>query len=103
PAATCTRPEAPKIDAATASASMEALAAAKQQTQTFITASDTYQACVLGEAKAKLEEAKAKKVDFDQGIAKRAQSQVSANQADKEKVGAAFNAAVRAYKAAHPS
>ena len=32
-----------------------------------------------------------------------AQAQISANQSDKEAAGAAFNAAAKAYKAAHPS
>ncbi|MFC3077101.1 hypothetical protein ACFODL_03255 [Phenylobacterium terrae] len=99
----CTRPEAPAIDSQAASASVEALTAAKQQTVDFIKASDAFQTCVLAEAKAKKDEAKAKKVAFDSSIADRAQRQVSANQSDKEKVGAAYNAAVKAYKAANPS
>lgn len=99
----CARPEAPAIDPQAASASVESLSGAKQQTLDFIKASDAYQECVLAGAKAKRDEAKAKKVAFDPAIAERAQRDVSANQADKEKVGAAFNAAVKAYKAAHPS
>lgn len=99
----CARPEAPTIDRQAASQSVEALTAAKQQTVDFISASDAYQECVLADAKAKKDEAKAKKVAFDTSIADRAQSQVSANQADKEKVGAAYNEAVKAYKAANPS
>lgn len=99
----CARPEAPAIDSQAASASVDALTAAKQQTVDFIKASDAFQTCVLAEAKAKKDEAKAKKVAFDSSIADRAQREVSANQADKEKVGAAYNAAVKAYKAANPS
>jgi hypothetical protein len=99
----CTRPEAPAIDSQAAAASVEALTAAKQQTVDFIKASDAFQTCVLADAKSKKDEAKAKKVAFDKSIADRAQSQVSANQTDKEKVGAAYNEAVKAYKAANPS
>ena len=99
----CTRPQAPAIDPQAASASVETMTAAKQQAVDFIKASDAYQECVLADAKAKKDEAKAKKVAFDKSIADRAQAEVSANQADKEKVGAAYNAAAKAYKAAHPS
>lgn len=99
----CTRPAAPSIDPQAAAASTETLTAARQQTLDFIKASDAYQDCVLADAKAKKEEAKAKKVAFDTSIADKAQREVSANQADKEKAGAAYNEAVKAYKAAHPS
>lgn len=99
----CTRPEAPAIDPQAAAASVEALASAKQQTVDFIKASDAFQECVLADAKARKDEAKAKKIAFDPAIADRAKREVSANQSDKEKVGAAFNAAVKAYKAANPS
>jgi Skp family chaperone for outer membrane proteins len=99
----CTRPEAPAIDSQAAAASVETLTAAKQQSVEFIKASDAFQDCVLNDAKAKKDEAKAKKVAFDPSIAQRAQREVSANQADKEKVGKAYNEAVKAYKAAHPS
>lgn len=99
----CTRPEAPAIDAQAAAASIETLGAAKQQTLDFIKASDAFQTCVLADVRAKKDEAKASKVAFDNSIADRAQADVSANQADKEKVGGAYNAAVKAYKLAHPS
>src|SRR5688572_6243911 len=70
----CARPEAPAIDSKAAAASVEALNAAKEKTVAFIKASDDYQTCVLAAAKAKQEEAKAKKIPFDQSIAKRATS-----------------------------
>lgn len=98
----CTRPEAPKIDSKAAAASMEALTAAREQTQAFIKASDDYQTCVLEAAKAKKAEADAKKQPFDQAIARRAQKQVSDNQAEKERVGKAYNEAVKVFKASNP-
>lgn len=100
---TCTRPEAPPIDSKTAAASLEALTAARDQTQAFLKASDEYQTCVLDAAKAKKEAAAAAKQPFDPAIAKKADSDLDANQSDKERVGKAFNDAVKAYKAAHPS
>jgi hypothetical protein len=98
----CDRPTAPPaIDGATAT--MEQLVAQKNAVTTFMTTSDTYQSCVLDGVAAQREAAKKAKTKLDPAVAKAADDAVSANQTDKEQVGAAFNAAVKAYKAAHPS
>jgi Skp family chaperone for outer membrane proteins len=98
----CTKPAAPAaVDGATAS--MEQLLAAKKEVSDFIAASDAYQTCVLDSVEAQRKAAKAEKRKLDPQVSKTADADIKANQADKEKVGADFNAAARAYKAAHPS
>jgi len=98
----CVRPSAPAaVDGATVT--MEQLMAAKKETADFMTASDTFQSCVISDLTAQREAAKAAKTKFDKSIAKAADAKISENQADKVSVGQAFNGAVRAYKAAHPS
>jgi hypothetical protein len=101
-AADCARPAAPaKIDGATAT--MEQLQAGKAEVTAFMGASDTYQSCLLDDLEAQRKAAKAEKKKLDPAVAKATDAKVSENQADKEKVGADFNSAVKAYKAAHPS
>lgn len=100
--AACTRPEAPAAVDGT-SATMEQLLAAKSAVTDFIAASDTFQTCVINDLDAQKKAAKAAKTKLDPAIAKAADASVSANQADKERVGQAFNSAAKAYKAAHPS
>jgi hypothetical protein len=101
-AADCVRPEAPApVDGATAT--MEQLVAAKTAVTDFIAKSDAYQTCVLDDVAAQKDAAKKAKTKFDPAISKAADAKVSENQADKERVGQAFNAAAKAYKAAHPS
>ena len=100
--AACERPTPPAIPAPEG-ATMEQVLAAKAQAAAFITASDAYQTCVLDDIDAQKAAAKKAKVKFDSAINKAGQAQVDANQADKVKVGAAFNALVKAYRAAHPS
>jgi cephalosporin-C deacetylase-like acetyl esterase len=70
----------------------------------FIKSSDDYQACLYSDLdKQKAAAAKAKTpAPLDQGIIDGVTSKVAANQKTKEKVGAEYNAAVHAYKAAHP-
>jgi hypothetical protein len=101
-AADCARPAAPaKIDGATAT--MEQLQAGKAEVTAFMGASDTYQSCLLDDLEAQRKAAKAEKKKLDPAVVKATDAKVSENQADKEKVGADFNSAVKAYKAAHPS
>jgi hypothetical protein len=100
--ASCVRPTAPAaVDGATAS--LEQLLAAKTEVAAFIGASDTYQTCVLDDLVAQKAAAKANKTKLDPAVIKAGQAQVDANQKDKESAGKAFNAAAKAYKAAHPS
>ncbi|MGN6515123.1 MAG: hypothetical protein ACTHLR_04700 [Rhizomicrobium sp.] len=70
----------------------------------FIKSSDDYQSCLFADlARQKREAAKAKDPKpLDPSIAQGVSAKVDANQKMKEKVGAEFNAAVVAYKAAHP-
>ena len=101
--AECQRPATPdgKIDGA--KATMEEMMAAKTAVTSFMTASDAYQGCVIDELQAKKAEAAAAKTKLDPALAKAADAKIKANQTDKERVGADFNAAAKAYKAAHPS
>lgn len=98
----CVRPTAPApVDGATLS--LDELAAAQKTVRDFIAASDAYQGCLLDDLNAQRAAAKANKTKFDKATATDVNAKIGANQADKEKVGAAFNEAVRAYKAAHPA
>lgn len=98
----CTRPTAPTVvDGATAP--LEQLVKSKNEVAAFIAASDTFQTCVLEDLAAQRATAKAAKTKVDPAIVTAAEAQISANQADKESAGAAFNAAAKAYKAAHPA
>lgn len=101
-AADCNRPAPPaKVDGA--SASLDQLKAAKSAVTDFMTASDAYQDCLIADVKARRSAAEAAKTKFDPAIAKAADAKTNESQADKERVGADFNAAVKAYRAAHPS
>jgi hypothetical protein len=101
-AASCDRPAAP-ADIDGGKASLQEVLAAKTSVSNFITASDDYQKCVLDDLTAQKAAATAAKAKIDPAVVKDAEAKVSANQADKERVGASFNAAVKAFKAAHPS
>jgi hypothetical protein len=101
-AESCSPPAAPAaIDGATAS--LQDVIAAKTSVTDFMSASDDYQKCVLDDLQAQRTAATQAKTKLDPAISKAAEAKVSQNQADKERVGAAFNAAVKAFKAAHPS
>ena len=71
----------------------------------FIKTSDDYQKCLyddLDRQKAAAAKAKDPK-PLDQGAIDAVNAKVASNQKTKEKVGAEYNAAVHAYKAAHPN
>jgi cephalosporin-C deacetylase-like acetyl esterase len=70
----------------------------------FIKASDDYQKCLFDDLdRQKAAAAKAKDPKpLDQGIIDGVNAKVASNQKTKEKVGAEYNAAVHAYKSAHP-
>ena len=98
----CTAPKVPApVDGRTAT--IDQVLASKQATLAFMDASDTYQSCVLGELANAKAAAAQNKTELPATAADRANGEVAANQADKEKVGAAFNDSVRAYHAAHPN
>lgn len=99
--AECQRPSPPAaVDGATVT--QDQLTTAKQAVIAFMGASDDYQACVLKDATDQKAAAKAAKTKFDPAIAKAADAQINANQADKERVGGDYNTAAKAYRAAHP-
>lgn len=101
-AAVCEAPAAPgDIDGATAT--MEQVLAAKAAVAGFIAASDKYQTCLVDDIKVRRDAAKAAKEKFADSEAKAVSEKINANQREKERVGKAFNNAVKAYKAAHPA
>ena len=77
--------------------------AAKAAVSEFMTASDTYQSCVLDDLQAQRKAAAASKTKLDPAAETSANGAVNESQADKERVGAAFNASIKAFLAAHPS
>src|SRR5256885_678011 len=79
--ARCVQPYAPvvKINAST---TKQDVASLRNDMASFIAASDVYQACLVSQH-----------VD---------RSMVDANQAEKERVGKEFNAALRTYLSSHP-
>ena len=97
----CSEPIPPtSVDGATAT--KEQMTQARDDTVRYIKASDDYQACLFADMKAqKLEAVKAKK-PFDSAIEDRVNAKVKDNQAEKEKIGAEYNAATVFYKGKHP-
>jgi hypothetical protein len=98
----CDEPYAPAaVDGSTATEAQ--MKGAHDDVMTFMKASDDYQSCLLDDLKNQKDTA-AKAKDpkpLDQSIVDGVNKKVDANQRMKEKVGAEFNAAVIAYKAAH--
>jgi hypothetical protein len=82
---------------------LDQLVASKNAVVAFMGASDTFQSCVLADLASQRDAAKKNKTKLDPAVAAALQAQVDENQADKERAGAAYNAAAKAYKAAHPS
>ena len=99
----CDQPYAPAaVDGSKATEAQ--MKGAHDDVMNFMKASDDYQSCLLDDLKNQKETA-AKAKDpkpLDPSIEQGVNAKVDANQRDKEKVGAEFNAAVMAYKAAHP-
>ena len=99
--AACTAPIAPaSVDGNTVT--KEALIAAVANVKAFLAASDAYQDCLNNDLKAQKDKAAAAKVAFDPSIEASITAKGNDNQAQKEKVGNEINAAVTAYKKAHP-
>ena len=98
----CVRPTPPTvIDGKTATT--EQIATMRKAVSEFIAASDTFQNCVLDGLDAQRKAAKLAKTKLPSSVVKEGTAQVDANQADKERVGGAYNAAVKAFRAANPS
>jgi hypothetical protein len=85
-AAHCSQPFAPDTNLG-AGANKDAVVQLRQDVQAFLTASDVYQQCLVGAAKA------------DATFAGEAKRLADVNQADKQKLGDAFNAIVKAFNA----
>lgn len=98
----CVRPAAPAV-ADGAALTLEQLQAVKGEVAAFLAASDAYQTCLVDELLAQRAAAKATKAKIAPEVVKANAARLDENQADKERAGAGYNAAVRAYKAAHPS
>jgi len=98
----CDEPYAPAaIDGSTATEAQ--MKGARDDVMNFMKSSDDYQSCLLDDLKAQ-EDAAAKAKDpkpLDPSVKAGVDKKVDENQRMKEKVGAEFNAAVMAYKAAH--
>jgi hypothetical protein len=70
--------------------------------KTFLKQSDDYQDCLNREFLAKVDDAKKNKKDPDPAWDADRKAKINANQTLKEKVGGEYNAAARAFMAAHP-
>ena len=96
----CFAPDTPAaIDGATTT--LDQLKAAIGAAKNFIARSDDYQDCLGKEVQASKSPSDASKPDPD--VAKRNQALADASQKAKEGVGASVNAAIAAYKKAHPA
>jgi hypothetical protein len=101
---TCDEPIAPaSINGATAT--KEQMSQMRDDVVNFIKASDDYQSCLYSDLRAqKLAAEKSKdKKPLPQSVEDGVTAKVNDSQREKEKIGGEFNAAVQAYKAAHPS
>jgi len=94
-------PVPPPIDGATAT--RDQVVAAVNAAKSYIAASDAYQQCIGDYIAAQKADAAKNKVPFDPAIEQAESAKVDANQASKQRVGDAVNAAVGAYKKAHPN
>ena len=100
--AACTAPIAPApVDGNTVA--RDVLVAAVASAKSFVAASDAYQDCLNNDLKAQKDKAAAAKVAFDPAIEAAITAKGNDSQAQKEKVGNEINAAVTAYKKAHPN
>jgi hypothetical protein len=99
----CYEPIAPAaVDGKTATEAQ--LKSSLADVKEFIKQSDDYQSCVISDLQEqKRQAARTKdKKPIDPSIESDANARVAKNQALKEQVGGEYNAAVTAYKAAHP-
>ena len=97
----CVAPQRPAdIDGTTVT--LDQLKAAISTVKQFLASSDTYQDC-LGKEVDTQKAAATREKPFDQTIADRNLALANSNQEMKESVGASVNAAITAYKKAHPA
>jgi hypothetical protein len=97
----CAEPVVPTVvDGKTAT--VDQMRAVMADARNFIAQSDVYQNCLTNEAEATNMQAATDKKPADPAIEDGVKAKVMASQKMKEKVGAAANAAIDAYKKAHP-
>jgi hypothetical protein len=99
---TCVQPYAPSV-ANGATATKDQMLSTQTEVKTFIRDSDAYQDCVLRDIRGQEEAARRDQKTLDPSIKEAALRRINANQREKERVGAEYNAAVQAYAAAHPT
>jgi hypothetical protein len=98
----CVQPYAPTVPNGTA-ANKDQMLAAQNEVKTFIRDSDAYQECILRDVRGQREAARRDQKTLDPAIEEAALRRINANQREKERVGAEYNAAVRAHAAAQPA
>jgi hypothetical protein len=98
---TCVQPFAPAIVAG-AKATKEQMLTAQTEVREFLRASDQYQECILRDLQLQRAEAARDQKQLDPAVVDAGTRRIQANQREKERVGAEYNAAVKAYAAAHP-
>lgn len=74
----------------------------REDVKRLIAQSDQYQECLLLELKTERQKAQRKGKEFDPRIEVDIKKMITANQRNKERVGAEYNGAANAYNEAHP-
>ena len=99
---TCVEPFAPSIPNG-ASVTKDQLLSTQDDVRAFIKASDEYQTCLLIDLKRRAEQAQKTSTDgtIDPRMLTAVADKRRRNQDEKERVGVEFNAAVKAFNAAH--
>ena len=98
---TCAAPPVPvAVDGSTVA--RDQLVAAIAAVKAYMTASDTYQACIADYLAAQKVDADKNKKPVDPAIIQAEGDKVTANQSNKQKIGDAINVSIGAYKKAHP-
>ena len=97
----CAAPLAPVVPNGK-TASVAQLSQAAKEVVAFIRASDDYQTCLLAEITEQDKLAKDPKNPADPAVKKGLEAKGDSNQAEKVRVGTAYNAAAAAYKVEHP-
>jgi hypothetical protein len=83
-------------------ATKEQMLTSQTEVREFIRASDVYQECILRDLQLRRAEAARDQKELDQAIIDAGTRRIQTNQREKERVGAEYNVAVKAYSAAHP-
>ena len=94
----CPPPAAPKIPGASATTAQ--IIAAQNDIKAYATASDNYRICLVAELNRQIDFAKQNDLPFDPNIQTGLETKAAAQRKDVERVAAAWNAAVQAFKQA---